>query len=311
MTGFQPTRMPGAPSVSGSPQADTPCLRPTTIGGGVVSAVPAVEPSPALAPAPITITQLPGIVRQGLQVSPGKLAEKFPGESEEMLKAVAHRLADIVPDTLSVALCLQLGEAEQEAANALLNRRLEIAAKGVARPVLAHLSRLRTVLSDQLEAVDRVGLFQRRTLRARWDHVWPELKRIRAAIEAGMPAMRGYLADLDTLKSEADDQGRHVRCSELALAWLADTVSPDLRDVLRVRQAALQYSAAMLIEQVQWLGLEYQQATTLTLLLQDGVLNQLPAVHLVMASLPDTPDETQKFIAVEKLMALKTILNGG
>lgn len=313
MTGFQPTRIIGAPTalaVQAPPEISAPRPAPTAIGAGQGTVVPALG-EPVAVPATIEATHLPGIARKTIQVSPGKLAEKFSGESEEMLKAVADKLAGIVPDSLTVATCLQQGVTEQQAANSVLNQRLALAAKGVARPVLVHLSRLHTVLAEQLESFDRSGLFQRKSARARWDAAWPELRRIREVIEAAMPLITGYLGDLDALKTEAEQQGRGLVARGLALTWLADQVSPELREVLAARQAAVQYAAAMLAEQSQWLGLEFQQGTLLMLKLQDGVLIQLPAMHLLMANLPDNPDETQKFMAVEKLTALKTTLNGG
>ena len=271
-----------------------PALAPTRLGEP-----PADRPQAR----PIEASALPGKRQRPLQIEPAQLARRFPGAQPALLERTHALLAGLSPQAMDAPACLRLGAPEQEELAALTRQRLALMEVSVTSGVARHLARLHGLLREVLDAMDG-GLFKKPVAKV-WASMAVEIRQIEGLLSQAVPALAGMLAELEALAGRLARAGGVLQAQALAAEYLQDVLDPDRGQLLAARQAALQASQALVLEQLQALALDRQRVQELVALVQDGVLLQLPSVHSQMAGLSSRQSsgysDTQRFLATEKL----------
>lgn len=272
------------PAVEGKPE-----LAPTRLGG----------PPGAVQARPIEASALPGKRQQSLQIEPARLALRFPGAQPALLERTHALLAGLSPQAMDASACLRFGALEQEGLAALTRQRLALMEASATSGVARHLARLQGLLREVLDAMDG-GLFRKPAAKV-WAAMAAEIRQIESLLSQAVPALAGMLAELEALADRLAQAGGALQAQALAAEYLRDVLDMDRSQLLAARQAALQASQALVLEQLQALALDRRRVQELTALVQDGVLLQLPSVHSQMAGLALRQNDTQRFLATEKL----------
>ncbi|KVP75386.1 hypothetical protein WJ96_06385 [Burkholderia ubonensis] len=292
-TAFKPTAMAGAaPAVQPVAPAQPTPLKPT--------AVPFTAPAPAVAPAEhVKASALPGTQRKPLEVTYETLAQRFPGTAPKQLERAQAVLAGISPQAMNAPAWLGFGVQAQEGLAALVKQRLALMESPVTRGVAQHLSRLHTLLTEVLDAMD--GGFLKRSVAKVWESVYVEVRQLEDLLSTAQPALLGVLADMEALSNKNTEVGEVLQANAMAAEYLIDLLDAQVGQLLVTRLTALSTSQALVLEQVQTLTLDKERVQELMTLVQDGVLLQLPSVYSQLAGLSAKPSDTQRFLAAEKL----------
>lgn len=294
-------------------------VKPTTLPAAAkpafaVSAVPGARPAalaPA-APAPMRPgrsaqgpSSLPGRRHTGIEVTLDELRACYPEQPEPVLERTRAVLAGVILSTASSATWIGFGVDVQEALADLVRERLAAAQQSPTRAIAQHLNRLQALLTDVLDAFEG-GLF-RRSPDVVWQGVKPEVQSLEQLAKAGGVELRGQLKALEVQRSTLPDLAVRLQASAVAADYLAHTHS-EAADLLLARQASLTASQLLLKEHALHLEGDIAHVQALTSLVQAGVLVKLPSVHAQLAALSGKPNDTQRFLAVEKLTDILRVI---
>lgn len=293
--GVKPTTLP-APAKPAFAVSAVPGVRPTDL-------TPA-DPAPmrpvrsAQGPSAQGPSSLPGQRHTGIEVTLDELRACYPEQPEPVLERTRAVLAGVILSTASSATWIGFGVEVQEALADLVRERLAAAQQSPSRAIAQHLARLQALLTDVLDAFEG-GLF-RRSPDVVWHSVKPEVQSLEQLAKAGGVELRGQLKALEMQQSKLPDLALRLQASAVAADYLAHTHA-EAADLLLARQASLAASQLLLKEHALHLEGDITHVQELTSLVQGGVLVKLPSVHAQLASLPGKPNDTQRFLAVEKL----------
>lgn len=304
-SGFVPTGVPAQPAskrdfglsaIPGVKRVATVLV--SRVATGLESAKDAVQSGAQQLAKAASPSALPGIQRRGLDVSLEELRAKFPNASEPEIDRARGVLAGVMLASTGSATWLEFGQTVQEELAALVRERLDTVQQPTSRVAAQHLARLHALLSDVLEAFEG-GLFRKSP-----DAVWNSCK---AEVQALEQLLRTANADLGLQIKALEKQKRKVAslalqlgATALAADYLAGTRA-DAAGLLVARLASLTGSQVLLREHATHLDHDILTVQELTTLVQAGVMVKLPAVYTQLAALTGKPNDTQRFLAAEKL----------
>lgn len=260
------------------------------------TAIPAV---PASVAPPVVASALPGTVRKPVLVSTDVLMARFPSAEPDQLDKVKAVLAGSTPETWDTPAWLNFGVEAQESVTEVVKARLAILDGDVLRGVPQHLGRLQSVLADVLDSL-RGGLLKR-SARQTWLKLESEVTHLEQLLSDGCETLFGVLNELVSLATRSLESQAAVTTHFLAAEYLAEGLAPEKESLLLARRMALATSQALLQEHMLALRQDAARVQELITLVQDGVLLKLPAAYSQLASLPERPSDTQRYLAVDKL----------
>lgn len=303
------TTLPGTPGAQPAAVALTamPGTKPTETTRSNVEHHPAppatqiaVErPTPA---GPVRPSAMPGSVRQVIEVSLEVLSTRFPVASKDCLTHVKAVLAAIAPASMDTVDWLRYGVAVQAEANETITRRLTLASGDASRQVPALLTRLHKLLQAVLDAME--GGFFKKPAKVVWQGCAAEVSQLEGMLAAGAKTLMDVLDKLLDIRKDIEEVLVRLEATYLAGEYLFEQVRDDVKDVLQARLLAVTKTQALMQENLLALGADEVHYRELIVLVQDGVLLNLPAVCSQLASLPDKPNETQRYLVTEKLSDL-------
>lgn len=318
----------GAPAPEEKPNVSA--IKPTTLGSAVPASVPskpvltampgtkpadilparaaeppkptAIQSSKPMASGPVKPSMMPGAVRQVVDVPVAELATRFPVANAACLEQVKAVLASIAPESMDTVDWLRYGVVVQESVNESVKARLALASGDDARQVPALLTRLHKLMNAILDAMD--GGFFKKPAKAVWQASESEVRQLEGMLAAGAKALMDVLDKLLDIKKDIDHAMIRLEGTYLAGEYLFDKLSDDVKNVLQARLMAITKTQALMQENLLALQTDEAHFRELIVLVQDGVLLKLPAVYSQLASLPDKPNETQRYLVTEKLADL-------
>ena len=318
----------GAPTPEEKPSVSA--IKPTTLAGAVPASIPskpvltampgtkpadipparaaeppkptAIQSSKPVASGPVKPSMMPGAVRQVVDVPVAELAARFPVANAACLEQVKAVLASIAPENMDTVDWLRYGVVVQESVNESIKERLALASGDDARQVPALLTRLHKLLNALLDAME--GGFFKKPAKAVWHASESEIRQLESMLAAGAKALMDVLDKLLDIKKDIDHAMVRLEGTYLAGEYLFDTLNDDVKSVLQARLLAITKTQALMQENLLALQTDEAHFRELIVLVQDGVLLKLPAVYSQLASLPDKPNETQRYLVTEKLTDL-------
>lgn len=246
----------------------------------------------------ITPSALPGLRRTGLDVPMEELRTRYPSSSELELDRTRGVLSGVMLATATSATWLEFGLSAQEELAAMVRERLETVQQPAVRVVAQHLARMQALLSDVLEAFEG-GLF-RRSPDVVWNAVKAEVQSLEQLLKAGGADLGKQLKAFEAQKAKVPALELRLGATALAVDYLADKQA-DAAGLLVARLASLTGSQTLLKEHALHLVNDIENVQELSSLVQAGVLVKLPAVYTQLAALTGKPNDTQRFLAAEKL----------
>lgn len=265
---------------------------------GIESAGEAVRDGAQQLMKAITPSSMPGLRRTGLEVSLEELRARFPNNSELELDRTRGVLAGVMLANATSATWLEFGLPAQEELAVMVRDRLETVQQPTVRVVAQHLARMQALLGDVLEAFE--GGFFRRSPDVVWNAVKTEVQALETLLKAGSGDLGQQLKAFEEQKAKVPALTLRLSSTALAVDYLTDKQA-DAAGLLVGRLASLTGSQALLREHEAHLGSDIENVQDLSTLVQAGVLVKLPAVYTQLAALTGKPNDTQRFLAAEKL----------
>ncbi|MFP3637711.1 hypothetical protein [Paraburkholderia sp. SIMBA_054] len=306
---FPVTALPSSVSALPSPvQSIAPTVVPQTLPK-VSAASDDVTTNAARTPMQnrhIPPSVVPGVKKHLYSVSIAELQQKTPGATVDLLTRVKGVLTGLSPEDTPAVTWLRFGVPEQESANAILRKSLDAAEDPVPAEAIALVRRLHTILSEVAAAIE--GGFLRRPASVVWANHEPEIWQIEARLTTNLPALTEIALQPATLKHRFEAAYVELEVSFLAGEFVIEKLDSESASVLQSRLTALTASQAMIQENILALTQHTARLKELVLLVQDGVLVKLPAMYGLFASLAEKPNETERFLALQKLSDLTQII---
>lgn len=285
-----PAKAPSAPIAVSRIHADT------------TEPLPAVATPPA-GSAPLAVTALGGAAGKPNAVPIETIARRFPETTPEMRARVRALLLGQRPAAATDNGWLTYGVAGQTAVNATLKTQIALLDASDRRDATALLARLHAILAELLGALE--GGFFRRSAHAAWQHHAAEIRHIEARLAAHANALLKTLDALGELDGRYGAAHDELEAFALAGTFTLDNMTAD-DNAQWLQSRLIAITASQQLAQQNRLLLVQQNAELreLVTLLQDGVLVKLPAVSAQLTTLPDKPNETERYLAREALGAL-------
>lgn len=298
-------------SVAGGPR-----IAPTSLGGGISTIVtqPKVPPQ-SFAPTQVTnnvatlvkvdikASSLPGVARKSIDLSLSELVARFPNSTREECGRIKSILSGIAPDSWTTASWLNYGVVAQEQVTALIRERMAIVDCHDIRTMPQHLKRMQRLLTDSLSTLTATGMFTKPS-KGGWNKNEREICQLADLLDVGSKVLVRTVADIDDLIVRSNEVEDQVKSYLLSAEYLITVLPRDKSDIVLSRQMALATSQALIQEHIMSLHHDSLMVQNLIGMIHDGVLLRLPAVSTQMANTPDTPNDTQRFLAVEKISEL-------
>lgn len=325
-TVIAPTRIGGDKDVPADAQPPAPTtIAPTVIAG--TQPAPQAEKSPSIF-RPTALTELaskvqdsivsagkaatasvmPGSVRRFMEISPEVLGAKFPQASADDLAAVRKQLSTTAHATWGSAEWLAFGRDAQEAVSACIKERLKLLEQDFTRTAGRHLGRLQAILTEVLEAFNDTG-FLAKSPRKAWQQNEREVKQLDALLHQAAKDLAKLLKDLGALEVKESKVKKLLATHLMVAEYLVDSMPEDKGDLIASRHGAIMTSQALLAEHAASRELDEITVGQLIEQVNDGVLVKLPALYTQLASLPDKPTNTQRFLLAEQVNALIQLIN--
>ncbi|MFJ1257402.1 hypothetical protein [Cupriavidus sp. CuC1] len=313
VTVIQPTALPG---VAASAKVPLPTvIRPTALPSNGQSAPVTAASSPAPtavsavaveripeAAAPVHPSAMAGSVRRVVSVTLEELARRFPAAKPECIAQARAVLAGVAADSMGSADWLTFGVAAQENVNAVVKDRLQLLEATAPRQVAALMTRLHRLLAEILDAM--AGGFLKKSANAVWMRNEAEIRQLESRLSTDGKAVMALLSSFAELEARYVAAQDELEAVFLAGEYLLEGLRTDEALLLQSRLMALTTSQTMAQENILSLRQDETRLKELVLLVQDGVLVKLPAMYGQLAGLTDKPNETQRYLVLEKLSDL-------
>ena len=317
VTVIQPAALPGvgAPAKVPSPTVVRPTALPSNGQSAPVTAASALAPAAVSAvtveripeaAAPVHPSAMAGSLRRLVSVTPEDLVRRFPGAKPGCIAQARAVLAGVAADSMGSADWLAFGVAAQENVNAVIKDRLQLLEATAPRQVAALMTRLHRLLAEIVDAM--AGGFLKKSANAVWMRNEAEIRQLESRLSTDGKAVMALLSSFAELVARNVAAQDELEGVFLAGEYLLDGLRSDEALLLQSRLMALATSQAMAQENILSLRQDETRFKELVLLVQDGVLVKLPAVYGQLAGLTDKPNETQRYLVLEKLSDLTQFL---
>lgn len=296
----RPRTMAAAPSEAGAGASD----RTPTASGGTPDAAGSAAAALPRAPAP---RLMPGEVRVGPRTDAEALARRFPQQSPQHLALAARLIGSTPLAGFGWAEAQHLGLAAQNRYGEAVQALLDVVSMDVVRKAPLQLSRLLRVLELCAEDFDppasTVAQWLRKDRPRQTGLHRNELDQLREALRRHAVELQAPIQAVMALRGRLGALFDELMAWGIACEWLADRsdVEELVRGVLLERaQSVVKTAGLVKAQQAQSLATA-GQLDGLRDRIQDAVLIALPSWLAQLAKLPETLNETQRFVVRDDL----------
>ncbi len=298
---------PARPAVAPDDVAPTTASprRPRTMASAAAS--PAASSTSSVPPPSTSPRLMPGEVRIGPRTDTETLARRFPQQSPHHLMLAVGLIGSTPLVGLGWAEAQHLGLATQHRYGETIQALLDLVSMDVVRKAPLQLARLLRVLELCAEDFDplvgTVAQWLRKDRPRQIDLHRNELDQLREALRQHAVELQAPIQAVMALRGRLGTLFDELMAWGIACEWLADRSDVDelVRGVLLARaQAVVKTAGLVAVQQAQSLATA-DQLDSLRDRIQDAVLIALPSWLAQLAKLPESLNETQRFVVRDDL----------